>query len=113
MSKYSKKLENIREANMRLLEKKIIIESEDDDWGDSDKIGRAAAFEREGKKELYYVVDGKGHVKNISTTPMKAYGFLERNFSRLGGGQVKVKVVLKDDWDSEKINVGNIKSYSI
>lgn len=86
---------------------------ESDDWGDSDKIGRAADFEREGKKELYYVVDGNGNAKHLSTNPMSANGFLEKNFSRLGGGQVKVKVVRKDDWDNERINVGNIKAYKM
>jgi hypothetical protein len=86
---------------------------EADDWGDSDKIGRAADFEREGKKELYYVVDGNGNAKHLSTNPMSAYEFLEKNFPRLGGGQVKVKVVRKDDWDNERINVGNIKAYKM
>lgn len=84
---------------------------ESDDWGDSDKIGRAASLEREGKKELYYVVDGQGKVVNLSTTPMKAHDFLEKNFSLLRGGQVKVAIVPKEDWDSEKVNAGNIKTY--
>lgn len=86
---------------------------EADDWDDSDKIGRAADFEREGKKEVYYVVDGNGNVKHLSTTPMSAHEFLERNFSKLGGGQVKVKVVRKNDWDNEKVNTGNIKNYKL
>ena len=88
------------------------IMSEGEDWGDSDKIGRAADLERGGKKELYYVVDGKGDVKNISTTPMAADDFLDKNYSRLGGGRVMVAIVPLEDWQNEKVTPSTIKKYS-
>ena len=61
-------------------------------------------------KELYYVQDAAGKVKNISTKPEDADNFLAKQLKY--AGNVYVAIVLQKDWDAEKINTSNIKNYN-
>lgn len=61
-------------------------------------------------KELWYVTDERGAVKNLSTTEEKAEVFLKTALKHSGRiYYVKVPLV---DWEKEKVNVGNIKLYA-
>lgn len=62
------------------------------------------------KKELWYVVDDRGSVKNISTDPESANNFLFRSLKNVGG-VMYVEVPL-EDWNAEKVTVSTIKNYA-
>lgn len=61
-------------------------------------------------KELWYVTDERGSVKNLSTTKQKAEVFLKTAL-KYSGDIYYVKVPLRD-WEDEKVNAGNIKQYA-
>jgi hypothetical protein len=63
------------------------------------------------KIEIYYVMDSKGYVKNLSKSYENADNFLEKSLKY--NGKIGHKVVSKKDWDGEKITVSNIKTYKM
>ena len=64
----------------------------------------------EEMKQLWFVTDSRGAVKNISTSVPQAEVFLASAL-KYDGVINYVKVPLKD-WESEKVNVGNIRGYA-
>ena len=62
---------------------------------------------------LYYITDYKGKVWNISKTEEQANETLNkfRKSPNFDGGYIKYAIVNKKDYESEKINVSNIKNY--
>jgi hypothetical protein len=65
----------------------------------------------DGKIEIFYVMDSKGSVKNLSKTHKDADKFLEKSLKN--NGKIGHKMVSKKDWDSEKITTSNIKTYKM
>lgn len=65
----------------------------------------------DGKIEIFYVMDSKGSVKNLSKTYKDADKFLEKSLKF--NGKIGHKMVSKKDWDSEKITTSNIKTYKM
>ena len=63
------------------------------------------------KIEVFYVMDSKGSVKNLSKTHKDADKFLEKSLKN--NGKIGHKMVSKKDWDSEKITTSNIKTYKM
>jgi hypothetical protein len=63
------------------------------------------------KIEVFYVMDSKGSVKNLSKTHKDADKFLEKSLKN--NGKIGHKMVSKKDWNSEKITVSNIKTYKM
>ena len=63
------------------------------------------------KLELFYVMDTKDNVKNISKKESDADKFLEKSLK--GKGKIKSKTVFKKDYDNEKVTVSNIKNYTL
>jgi hypothetical protein len=61
--------------------------------------------------ELFYTMDNKGSVKNISKTHKDAKTFLEKSLK--GNGKIGYKDVLKSDYNNEKVTVSNIKTYKM
>jgi hypothetical protein len=66
--------------------------------------------EVEEMKQLWFVTDSRGAVKNISTSISAAEVFLASAL-KYDGVINYVKVPLKD-WESEKVSVGNIRGYA-
>jgi hypothetical protein len=63
------------------------------------------------KLELFYVMDSKDNVKNISKKESDADKFLEKSLK--GEGKIKSKTVFKKDYDNEKVTASNIKNYTL
>lgn len=63
------------------------------------------------KLELFYVMDAKDNVKNISKKESDADKFLEKSLK--GKGKIKSKTVFKKDYDNEKVTASNIKNYTL
>jgi hypothetical protein len=63
------------------------------------------------KMELFYVMNDKDQVKNISKKESDAEKFLEKSLK--GEGKIKSKTVYKKDYDSEKVTVSTIKNYTL
>jgi hypothetical protein len=63
------------------------------------------------KLELFYVMDSKDNVKNISKKESDADKFLEKSLK--GEGKIKSKTVFKKDYDNEKVTTSNIKNYTL
>ena len=61
--------------------------------------------------ELFYTMDNKGSVKNISKTHKDAKTFLEKSLK--GNGKIGYKDVLKSDYNNEKVTTSNIKTYKM
>jgi hypothetical protein len=61
-------------------------------------------------KPLWYVVDGSNKVKNISTSKDAAHTFLDKSLKNVG--DVFYTELPLADWESEKINVSNIRQLS-
>lgn len=59
--------------------------------------------------EIFYVMDEIGKVKTMSTKRDNALSFLQNSLK--GDGRLSSRLVLKKDWEDEKINVSNIKNY--
>lgn len=66
----------------------------------------------EGEKmEVFYVMNDKDQVKNISKKESDAEKFLEKSLK--GEGKIKSKTVYKKDYDNEKVTVSTIKNYTL
>jgi hypothetical protein len=63
------------------------------------------------KMEIFYVMNDKDQVKNISKKESDAEKFLEKSLK--GQGKIKSKTVYKKDYDNEKVTVSNIKTYTL
>jgi|688.fasta_scaffold36822_2 hypothetical protein len=63
------------------------------------------------KMELFYVMNDKDQVKNISKKESDAEKFLEKSLK--GEGKIKSKTVYKKDYDNEKVTVSTIKNYTL
>lgn len=61
--------------------------------------------------EIYYVMDSKDNVKNISKKKSDAEKFLEKSLKH--NGKIRTKTVLKKDYDNEKITTSNVKTYKL
>jgi hypothetical protein len=63
------------------------------------------------KMEIFYVMNDKDQVKNISKKESDAEKFLEKSLK--GEGKIKSKTVYKKDYDNEKVTVSTIKNYTL
>jgi len=63
------------------------------------------------KMEIFYVMNDKDQVKNISKKESDAEKFLEKSLKN--NGKIKSKTVYKKDYDNEKVTVSNIKTYTL
>ena len=63
------------------------------------------------KIEIFYVMNDKDQVKNISKKESDAEKFLEKSLK--DNGRIKSKIVYKKDYDNEKVTVSNIKTYTL
>jgi hypothetical protein len=63
------------------------------------------------KMEIFYVMNHKDQVKNISKKESEAEKFLEKSLK--GQGKIKSKTVYKKDYDNEKVTVSNVKTYTL
>jgi hypothetical protein len=61
--------------------------------------------------EIFYVMDSKGNVKNLSRSYDSANNFLEKSLK--GNGKIGYKDVSKKDYMGEKVTVSNIKTYKL
>lgn len=66
--------------------------------------------ENEETIDLVYVMDGEGHVKNLSKNDEEADTFI-RKATMLKGPKKGYKTVYKKDYDNEKVTASNIKNW--
>jgi hypothetical protein len=85
----------LSESELVSLISRIVSESKEDDE----------------KMEVFYVMNDKDQVKNISKTESDAKKFLEKSLK--GEGKIKSKIVNKKDYDNEKVTVSTIKNYTL
>ena len=74
-----------------------------------DKMADGGEITKEDCMEIFYVMDGSGKVKSMSSKRDNALSFLQNSLK--GDGRLSSRVVLKKDWENEKINTSNIKDY--
>ena len=85
------------------------LDGEMNKFADGGMMADGGEITKEDCREIFYVMDGTGKVKNISAKREDALSFLQKSLK--GDGRLSSRVVLKKDWNDEKINPSNIKDY--
>lgn len=76
-------------------------------------MAEGGGVENDEQIELWFAMDSKGNVKNISTKSEDVKTFIRINYNRLDGGKTGYVLASKKDWLEEKISIANIKNYKL